>query len=295
MKTLEPSTTSIKIINFRAIAGVLLILAGGLLFLDRYLKTGWLSLLILPAVGGFFYVWGVRMRHLGLIISGGLLGGLGLGGVAAWGPAVRFTDGGVSLTIIPHSILDQIGQVLLFTGLAWIVIVITSVVLFPRPAWWALIPGGVMGGLGYCFAYSSLHWTEFVLAIALGTGLPLLLWGIVSRLLGLIIPGCLLVSAGAGVYLGWRGFQESNALAQTGVMLVAFAFGWAMISLVGRWIGRKSIWWPMIPGGILLMVGAGLYIGGDPSRAMGFIGNTGSIALMIFGLYLLLMRKGIHH
>jgi hypothetical protein len=42
-------------------------------------------------------------------------------------------------------------------------------------------------------------------------------------------------------------------------------------------------------------VGTGLYIGGDPTRALGFIGNTGSIALMIFGLYLLLMRKGIHH
>jgi hypothetical protein len=68
-----------------------------------------------------------------------------------------------------------------------------------------------------------------------------------------------------------------------------------MISLFGRWIGRRSIWWPMIPGGILLMVGSGLYIGGDPTRAVGFISNTGSIALVIFGLYLLLMRKGIHH
>ena len=43
------------------------------------------------------------------------------------------------------------------------------------------------------------------------------------------------------------------------------------------------------------MVGWGLYIGGDSDNALGFISNTGGIALMIFGLYLLLMRKGIHH
>lgn len=294
MKTLEPSTSA-KINNFRVIAGVLLIAAGGVLFLDRYLKTGWLSLFILPAVGGFFYVWGVRARHLGLIIAGGLLGGFGLGGVVAWGPAVQLGAGAVALAGDAHSVLSQIGALLLFTGLAWVVIVITSILLFPHPAWWALIPGGIMTGLGYCFLYTSLHWTDFVLAAALGTGIPLLIWGLVSRLIGLIIPGCLLIGAGAGVYLGWRGPYQGNALAQTGVMLASFAFGWGMISLFGRWIGKKSIWWPMIPGGILLMVGSGLYIGGDPTRAVGFISNTGSIALMIFGLYLLLMRKGIHH
>jgi hypothetical protein len=78
-------------------------------------------------------------------------------------------------------------------------------------------------------------------------------------------------------------------------MLSWFAFGWALITACARMITHKYIWWPLIPGGILIMVGMGLYIGGDPRNALGFIGNTGSIALMIFGLYLLLMRKSIHH
>jgi hypothetical protein len=43
------------------------------------------------------------------------------------------------------------------------------------------------------------------------------------------------------------------------------------------------------------MVGWGLYIGGDPENATAFIANTGSVGLIIFGLYLLLLRKGIHH
>jgi hypothetical protein len=68
-----------------------------------------------------------------------------------------------------------------------------------------------------------------------------------------------------------------------------------LITIAARRVTHKAVWWPLIPGGILAVVGTGLYIGGDPTHAMGFIGNTGSIALMIFGLYLLLMRKGIHH
>jgi hypothetical protein len=42
------------------------------------------------------------------------------------------------------------------------------------------------------------------------------------------------------------------------------------------------------------MVGWGLYIGGNPGNALSFIGNTGSIGLIVFGIYLLLMRRGFH-
>jgi hypothetical protein len=98
-----------------------------------------------------------------------------------------------------------------------------------------------------------------------------------------------------GVYFAWSTPEVGNSLVHTGIMLVWFALGWALITLSGRILVHKFIWWPLIPGGILAMVGCGLYIGGDPGNALNFISNTGSIGLMIFGLYLLLMRKGIHH
>jgi len=67
------------------------------------------------------------------------------------------------------------------------------------------------------------------------------------------------------------------------------------VTIFARVQTLKFVWWPLIPGGILAMVGWGLYIGGNPSRAVGFIGNSGSIALLIFGIYILLIRRGIHH
>jgi hypothetical protein len=296
MDTTE-NTNQAKIHDYRTLAGILLLLSGGLLFLDRFLKTGWLSLLVLPAVGLFLYLWGIRRRLNGLILAGGLLASAGLGSINAWGPAVRLNfPGNIGFVISsPHPLLTQIGLIALYTGIGWMVVLITTVFITSQPTWWALVPGGIFSSLGYCLLFSNLRWFDFVLYITLGIGLPLLLWGMITRLIGLMIPGCLLMSAGPGVYLAWRTPVATNGLTQTGIMLVCFAFGWFAISVITRQITQKSHWWPLIPGGILAMVGTGLYIGGDPTHALGFIGNTGSIALMIFGLYLLLMRKGIHH
>ena len=76
-------------------------------------------------------------------------------------------------------------------------------------------------------------------------------------------------------------------------MLVILAIGWGLITVFSRVITDKFTWWPLIPAGILAMTGWGLYIGGNPDNALGFIGNTGSIVLIILGIYLLLLRHGI--
>ncbi len=286
----------VKTINFRTIAGITLLLSGSVLFLDRFLKTGWLSLMILPVLGVFFYLWGIRLRRFGMILTGGLLGSIGIGGIAAWGTAIPLgLPGALSVPNTFHPLLMQLGMLLMYSGIGWGLVIITTSMLNLKPVWWAMIPGGVLGALGYCLLFSPMRWVDFVFYISLGVGLPLLIWGMISRLIGLVIPGCLILGAGPGVYMAWRSPITGNSLTQTGIMIVWFAFGWLLITAAGRWVTQKYIWWPLIPGGIMAMVGMGLYIGGDPGHALGFISNTGSIALMIFGLYLLLMRKGIHH
>ncbi len=273
-----------RISNFRLIIGTLLLLAGGLLFLDRHLKTGWLSLAVLPGAALFIYLWGIRLRHGNLILVGGILGGIGAGGLAAFGPNVQ------SLTLG-----TRVGLIAFYSGLGWGIVVATRSVLTTRPAWWGMIPAGILSGLGYCLLFTSVRWVDVILCLSLGVGLPLLIWGGITRLIGMVIPGCLLVTTGPGIYWAWQSSEVANPLVNTGIMLVWFALGWVLITLSGKIIARRFLWWPLIPGGILAMVGWGLYIGGDPGNALGFIGNTGSIGLMIFGLYLLLMRKGIHH
>jgi len=153
---------------------------------------------------------------------------------------------------------------------------------------------GIILSIGLTFLFTKVRLADFVLWVGTGTGLVLLIWGIYWRLFGLIIPGSLLVASGPGIYMAWGRASEMNSLARTGVMLVIFSIGWFLIILFSRVTTSNFIWWPLIPGGILAVVGWGLYIGGDPGNAATFIANTGSIGLIIFGIYLLLLRKGIH-
>jgi hypothetical protein len=161
-------------------------------------------------------------------------------------------------------------------------------------AWWAFLCGCIFASLGFCFLFTILRMVDIVLYLALGTGLALLIWGMLEKYIGLVIPGCLVLGAGSGVYLGWGYSLEVNNLAKTGLMLVCFALAWLLITICSKVISDKFIWWPLIPGGVIAVVGWGLYIGGNPGNAVNFIGNTTSIGLILFGLYLLLLRQGIH-
>ncbi|MDX9849143.1 MAG: hypothetical protein RBT01_01425 [Anaerolineaceae bacterium] len=140
----------------------------------------------------------------------------------------------------------------------------------------------------------KIHLLDFLLYIGTGVGVSLLLAGIYWKLIGLIIPGALLVGVAPGLYFAWENTNTANPLEQTGIMLVAFAFGWGLITVTSRTLTRKIVWWPLIPGGILAVVGWGLFIAGNPESAIGFIGNTGSVGLIIFGIYILLMRRSFH-
>jgi hypothetical protein len=273
--------------RLRNLAGILLVAGGVVLFLDQRLHTGWLTLLVPATVGLTFLVEGLSSRKMILIIPGSILSALGIG---------LFI---FSSTIFGMPLTTRVGALLVAFALGWLVLIPLAVRINKAPFWWALVPAGTIGGLGACFLFTPLRVLDFVLYILLGLGLSLLAWGFFAHLLGLVIPGCLLVTIGPGIFAAWinpvapAGQETSFALTHTGMMLVWFALGWILITVLSRYIFEQFFWWPLIPGGILGMVGWGLYIGGSPSNAASFIGNTGSIVLVIFGLYLLLLRKGI--
>jgi hypothetical protein len=77
-------------------------------------------------------------------------------------------------------------------------------------------------------------------------------------------------------------------------MLLLFSLGWALISLLSGYFYDRIVWWPLIPAGVLSVTGWGLFIGGNPSSSKMLLGNTGSFALMILGLYVLLLKSGLN-
>ncbi len=263
--------------------GATAILLGALILLSRYLETGWLLWAAAPLAGAVFLLEGTRSHKTGWIIPGSLIFGGGIGASLIFGNLIVLTVSG------------KIGLLLTSFAIGWCLIAVASAFTPNKTAWWALIPAEIIASVGLCFLFSNLSFLSFMLYIATGLGLILLGWGVFWKLYGLIIPGSLLATIGPGIYLAWGTSMAINPLSKTGLMIGAFSFGWGLIVFFSRVISTKFVWWPLIPGGVLAMVGWGLYIGGDPGNAPEFIANTGSVGLIIFGLYLLLLRKSIHH
>jgi hypothetical protein len=263
------------------VAGIVLCTAGGMILADQLLHLTWLSLMS-PLVSGLILLGvGFRSRGRGYLIAGSLALGAGVGVALAFGGFTSF-----SLNV-------RIGAGVLGAALGFGGISVLLLIVYRKFAWWPLIPFVILGSLGYTLAFTRAGFFDFVLYLLTGLGLVLLAVGIYKRWIGLIIPGCLLVTIGPGTAVAWGMMSGGSWLAQTGVMLVWYALGWGLITLFLRIIIVQFVWWPLIPGGILAMVGWGLYIGGNPGNAVSFISNTGSIVMIIFGVYLLLMRRGI--
>jgi hypothetical protein len=269
--------------NYRLEIGTAMVATGMVIFIDQYLHTGWLTYLPIPIICLFVVLAGIRNNKIGLVIAGSLLSGVSVGAIFLL-PITAFGR---------FSYLERIGIFLISFGLGWCLISLTTYFNFQHMVWWALVPGFLTTSLGACFIFSQLRLLDFLLYSITSLGISLLVWGAGARMFGIIIPGSILIGIGPGIYLAWATTGSQNALTRTGIMLVSFALGWGVITLIARWIIGRFAWWPLIPGGILAMVGWGLHIAGSPSSLSGILSNAGSIGLIIFGFYLLLLRKGI--
>jgi hypothetical protein len=280
MDSVDPKQSARPTYMHYRTAGIVMICAGLVFAVDQFLRTGWLSLLVLPVLGSLGLLSGIRDNRLLWAIPGALVAGLGLGGVF------------ILIQIFDFSVYFRLGSFFLSMAFGFFGVLLVTILTRRKKAYWAIIPGLSLVGIGIPFLLNRVSVFDFILYGITGIGLSLLIWGVLEKLIGLIIPGSLLLGIGPGIYSAWAKLEIINGLTDTGVMLVWFAFGWGLITLVMRVVTERFVWWPLIPGGLLAVVGWGLYIGGDPGNALSFIGNTGSIGLIIFGVYLLLLRRG---
>jgi hypothetical protein len=175
-------------------------------------------------------------------------------------------------------------------GLSFLFIFFMTYFLWKILSWWEIIPAGVCLALAGCLLNSDAGLLDFVFYIGIGLGISLLLWGIGAKLFGLIIAGSIVLTVAPGISFPWKSIGVTNLISQTGVMLVWFGLGWALITSSSRVIRDKFIWWPLIPGGILEMVGIGLFLGGNPNFTTGFLNNTTIMSLLLFGSYIFFLR-----
>lgn len=120
-------------------------------------------------------------------------------------------------------------------------------------------------------------------------GLVFLVWGIVTRTGGLLIPGGILTGIGTGIYL--MSALPLEGAAHAGVFLLSFGGGFALITLLSLLFTPDKHWWALWPGGTLALIGTAMLVGGAALDALEFAGTYWPVLLIAVGGYLLLKRR----
>lgn len=111
--------------------------------------------------------------------------------------------------------------------------------------------GLVIAGIGLFFLAGQLE-PDIGRFVPLIIGLALLAVFVISRQYGFLVPGSILTGVGIGIVLD----AAATGDVESGVMMLAIAGGFLGIWVLGA-IYRlpQNHWWPLIPGGILTLIG----------------------------------------
>jgi len=116
-----------------------------------------------------------------------------------------------------------------------------------------------------------------------------------GRRIGFLIPGGILSGLGLGVALITGPLAAYSDETTGAVMLLSFALGWVLITPLSAVFTDKLIWWPLIPGGVLGLVGASLLAGENGIRLLQALGWSWPLILIALGVYLIIRRNTPAH
>ena len=125
-------------------------------------------------------------------------------------------------------------------------------------------------------------------SIPLGIGLVFLVAYVMTRTYGVLVPAGVLTGFGAGVFAA-----SLFDIADSGALIVmGGGLGFLFIYIVDVVVsGSAARWWPVIPGGILTLVGTGLAQQNDALRQLAL---WWPLLLIAFGVLMLIERYRGH-
>jgi hypothetical protein len=117
-------------------------------------------------------------------------------------------------------------------------------------------------------------------------GVAFLVWSLLARHVGLLVPAGILIGVGAGL-LAER-FVTAGVAIDRALFLGCLAGGFALITLLAKLAFRQSVRWPLIPGLVLAVI-AVFYLAGAEFRQAGqFFRQLWPFAALVVAGWLLL-------
>src|ERR1051326_670374 len=125
--------------------------------------------------------------------------------------------------------------------------------------------------------------------VVLAIGAAFAMAYVLSRKYGFLVPGGILTGLGGGVLIGQMANASDNDMGIYAVL--GLGIGFLLIYAVDAIVtGSLVRFWPVIPGGIMFLVGGGLATNNE-----GFLKTVGvwsPLLLVVIGVWLLFVRRG---
>lgn len=118
-------------------------------------------------------------------------------------------------------------------------------------------------------------------------GALFLVWGILTREAGLMIPGGILSGIGWGAYAIAGPWGDLGGDAEGGIFLIIFGLGFALITLLTGLFTKETHWWALIPGGIMATIGVAIMTNGLLLDVVEVAGRYWPVTLIALGLYVI--------
>jgi hypothetical protein len=152
----------------------------------------------------------------------------------------------------------------------------------------AYVGAAILIVIGVCALAANLGGSKIgENAIPLAIGVAFMVAYALTRRYGFLVPGGILIGVGAGVL--------AAALTQTGdsgqYPVIGGGLGFLSIYIIDFAVSKHSErWWPVIPGGIMLVTGAATLAGND--QLMNQLAKWSPVLLIALGVWLLTVRGG---
>ncbi len=151
---------------------------------------------------------------------------------------------------------------------------------------WGIILIGI-GVIALANQFTNFNWDHLGLYFLPLLGGAFLLGGILSRQAGLIIPGGIISGIGWGSLLIAGPLSGLTGDNEGAIFMLTFALGWGLITVLTAVFTDETHWWPLIPGGIMALIGLGILFGGIFMQGLSLLGRIWPAFLIVLGLYIL--------
>ncbi len=150
------------------------------------------------------------------------------------------------------------------------------------------LAGVILIVIGVLALVATLSHSEVIgLLVLPGLGLIFLVWGLLARRAGPLVPGAILTGLGLGVVCAQLVFAGAEGTRAGAIVVLGLGLGFLSIIPLTKLVAGDVHPWPVIPGGLLTLIAALLLIGGPALDVLTFLGTIWPVALIAAGIYVL--------